>query len=231
MDKIDLISYWRKFFSDLLVGTFKTFFFYGLMGGLAGGIAFIVIKAFYISISEWSAWVQWVCLMFALMWYGFWGIFHGFVAGILKVLGKKLGEMVHGLQDLMDFLVGGVLAGFPKVNKTFSKGELDQKFDELGQKFMKDLKLKGGLINWIKRILFLTILKVLKFMFLDDIKLELDKKNKSELTRADIESAVRRVGVEFFVSTIHEKFLIFHILNIALALITFFLPFLPFWLL
>ncbi len=229
MDRTDLISYWRKFFSDLLIGTLKTFIFYGFLGGIVGGLTFIALKTFYISVTEWSGWIQSICLIIALTWYGTWGIFHGFASGVLKVLGKKLGEMVHGLQDLMDFLVGGILTSFPKVNKTFSKSELDQKFEELGQKFMKDLRLKGGPINWIKRILFQIILKVLKFMFLDDIKLELDKKNKSQLTRADIESAVRRVGIEFFVSTIHEKFLIFHILNVVFALITFSLPFLPFW--
>jgi len=79
------------------------------------------------------------------------------------------------------------------------------------------------------RLIFRVILKILRFLFLDDVVVELNKKPSDQLSRADIESAVRRVGVEFVVSTITDNILLLHILNGFLLALTFGLPFFLFW--
>ena len=79
-------------------------------------------------------------------------------------------------------------------------------------------------------IIFGIILKVLKFIFLDDVVEELQKKKSDQLGKADIESAVRRVGVEFAVSAIKDNLIILHVLNIILLTLTFSVPFAIFWL-
>jgi hypothetical protein len=229
MNKSQLIQYWQKFFADLLVGTFKNLFLFILLGIGAGFLATYSLNSFFITPTEWSGWLQWLVLLVALGWLEFMGVLHGLIACVLKILDKKLREMVTGLHDLLDLLVGGVLASYPKINKNIPRKELEQKFDQLGQKFLEELKLRGGPIAWIKSVTFRIILKVLKFLFLNDIMDELNKKNKEELTRADIESAVRRVGVEFLLSSIHDNVFLLHCANGILLLLTFGLPFFLFW--
>ncbi len=77
--------------------------------------------------------------------------------------------------------------------------------------------------------MFRVILKILKFLFLDDIVEEIRKKPGDEVTQADVESAVRRVGVEFMLSAIHDNILLLHIVNVVLLMLTFALPFSFFW--
>ena len=99
-------------------------------------------------------------------------------------MGKKLKEMVSGLHDLLDILVSGVLSNYPRFNKNIPKEELAAKFDQLGKKFLEDLKLKGGVINLLKGLVFRVILKALKFLFLDDVVEELNQKPNAELARS-----------------------------------------------
>jgi hypothetical protein len=228
-DKIQVLDYWRKFFADLLIGTFVNLFLFGVIGFIVGMVSTYGLKEIYIWESDWSGWLQWLALISALLWYGLWGPIHGVIASIIQTASGKFRQMVGGLHDLMDILVSGVLSNYPDVNKSIPREELARKFDEIGKKFLDDLKLKGGPINWMKGLFFRVILKILKFIFLDDVMEELNKKNKDHLDRADIESAVRRVGVEFVISTLTDQMFILQCLNVLALTLTFGLPFFLFW--
>jgi hypothetical protein len=76
-----------------------------------------------------------------------------------------------------------------------------------------------------------VILKVLKFFFLDEVVEELQKKDTGEITSADIEHAVRRVGTEVMISPITDNLFLIHIVNIVIGLFFFGLPFSLLWLL
>lgn len=224
-----VLSYWQKFFADLLIGTFVNLFLFGTVGFVVGMIGLYFLKEVYIWETDWSGWLQWLVLITALLWYGLWGPIHGVIASIIETARGKFRKMVGGLHDLMDILVSGVLSNYPRVNKSIPKEELARKFDEIGKNFLDDLKLKGGLTNWIKGMFFRVVLKILKFIFLDNIMEELNKKGKDHLDRADIESAIRRVGVEFAISTLTDQMLILQGLNVLTLSFTFGLPFFLFW--
>ena len=229
MDKKQVINYWQDFFADLFVGTFKNLFLLTFAGFSLGVLTTYLLKEISVQPEEWQAWLEVTVLLAALAWYGAFGVLHGVAASLFRTIGKKLKEMVSGLHDLLDILVSGVLSNYPKFNKNIPKEELAAKFDQLGKKFLEDLKIKGGVINLLKGLVFRVILKALKFLFLDDIVEELNKKPNDQLSRADIESAVRRVGVEFVISTITDNILLLHILNGFLLALTFGLPFFLFW--
>ncbi len=228
-DKNKVLVYWQKFFADLLIGTFVNLFLLGTAGFVAGMIGTYSLKEVYIWQADWSGWLQWLVLITALLWYGLWGTLHGALASIVHTARGKLKQMVDGLHDLLDILVSGVMSHYPDINKSIPREELARKFDEVGKKFLEELKLKSGPINWMKGLFFRVILRVLKFLFLDDVMEELNKKGKEHLDRADIESAVRRVGVEFVISTLTDQMLILQGLNILLLALTFGLPFFLFW--
>jgi hypothetical protein len=228
-DKNQVLSYWQKFFAELLIGTFVNLFLFGVIGFVVGMIGLYSLKEIYIWEADWSGWLQWLVLITALLWYGLWGPIHGILASIIETTRGKFRQMVVGLHDLMDILVSGVLSNYPNVNKSIPREELARKFDAVGKNFLDDLKLKGGPINWMKGLFFRVLLKILKFIFLDDVMEELNKKGKDHLDRADIESAVRRVGVEFVISTLTDQMLILQGLNVLLLALTFGLPFFLFW--
>lgn len=229
MDKKHIIIYWQDFFADLLVGTFKNLFLFAFAGFFLGVLTTYLLKEISVQPEGWQTWLEVSVLLTALAWYGTFGIVHGLTASLLRTVGKKLSEMVGGLHDLLDILVRGVLANYPKFNKHVPKKELADKFDQLGAKFLEDLKLKSGFFNLIKSLTFRVVLKALKFLFLDDVVVELNKKPSDQLSRADIESAVRRVGVEFVISTITDNILILQALNGFLLALTFGLPFFLLW--
>jgi hypothetical protein len=228
-DKNQVLSYWQKFFAELLIGTFVNLFLFGVIGFVVGMIGLYALKEIYIWEADWSGWLQWGVLIISFLWYGLWGPVHGVIASIVETARGKFRQMVGGLHDLMDILVSGVLSHYPNVNKSIPRDELAQKFDEVGKKFLDELKLKGGPINWMKGLFFRVVLKILKFIFLNDVMEELNKKGKDHLDRADIESAVRRVGVEFVISTLTDQMLILQGLNILALVVTFGLPFFLFW--
>jgi len=228
-DKNQVLKYWQKFFAELLIGTFVNLLLFGVVGFVIGMIGIYALKEIYIWETDWSGWLQWGVLIISLLWYGLWGPIHGVLASIIETARGKFRQMVGGLHDLMDILVSGVLSNYPNVNKNIPRDELARKFDEVGKKFLDNLKLKGGPINWMKGLFFRVVLKILKFIFLDDVMEELNKKGKDHLDRADIESAVRRVGVEFVISTLTDQMLILQGLNILALIFTFGLPFFLFW--
>ncbi len=229
MNHQELIVYWQRFFSDLLLGTFKSIFVFGLAGLSLGMSTLWVFDKFYIDPAEWNVALEWLIIILAFVWYTLLGTVHGLAGSLLSIAGKKLKEAVNGMHDLLDVLVKAVFSNFAKLSKTTPKEELAQKFDQAGQQFLKELKLKGGLFSFIKGLVFRVILKILKFLFLDDIVEEIRKKPGDEVTQADVESAVRRVGVEFMLSAIHDNILLLHIVNVVLLMLTFALPFSFFW--
>ncbi len=228
-DKTQVLEYWRKFFAELLIGTFVNLLLLGVIGFVAGMVGTYGLKEIYIWDTDWSGWLQWLVLITALLWYGLWGPIHGVIASIIQTASGKFRQMVGGLHDLMDILVSGVMSNYPNVNKSIPREELARRFDEIGKKFMDDLKLKGGPGNWMKGLFFRVVLKILKFIFLNDVMEELNKKKKDHLDRADIESAVRRVGVEFVISTLTDQMFILQCLNVLALTFTFGLPFFLFW--
>ena len=72
-------------------------------------------------------------------------------------------------------------------------------------------------------MIFGTILKIIKFFFLDNVVEELSKK-EGDITSSDIEHAVRRVGVEMITEPIIEKFLYLQIINFILFTLSFAVP-------
>ena len=229
MEKPAVIAYWRKFFIDLLVGTFISLILFGLAGFTLGMTSAAMLGLVYILPLDWSVFLEWFIIILATFWLGALGIIHGLASSIIRVVSKKLSEMVIGLHDLLDILVSEVMFSYIGSNEKIPKKELAAKFDNVGKKFLEDLKLKKGFFSFMSRIIFGVILKVLKFIFLDDVVEELNKKKSDHLGKSDIESAVRRVGVEFVVSSIKDNLIILHVLNFILMLITFCVPFLFFW--
>ena len=229
MEKPAVLAYWRKFFIDLLVGTFISLILFGGAGFTLGMTSTAILSLVYITPLEWSGWISWLVIILAGVWLGALGLIHGLASSIIFVVGKKLSEMVLGLHDLLDILVSEVMFSYIGSNEKIPKKELAAKFDNVGKKFMEDLNLKKGFFRFMSRIIFGVILKVLKFIFLDDVVEELNKKKSDQLGKADIESAVRRVGVEFVVSSIKDNLMILHVLNFILLMITFCVPFLTFW--
>jgi len=227
-ERAGVLAYWKTFFTDLFLGTFLYLFLFTAAGTLLGLGSALTLDNVYLDSSGWNGWVQWLVLLLALIWFPALGVLHGLVSCTVFIAGKKLAEMLVGLHDLLDLLSKGVLASLPHLDKRTPRKQFEEKFETLGHQFLNDLKLKGGPVNWVKRLVFLGILKALKFFFLDDVLEEIRKKETEEVSRADIESAVRRVGVEMLLP-ITEYLLVLHGLNgVALAL-TFGLPFFLFW--
>jgi len=47
-DKNQVLSYWQKFFADLLIGTFVNLFLFGVIGFVVGMIGLYSLKEIYI---------------------------------------------------------------------------------------------------------------------------------------------------------------------------------------
>ncbi|MEE9258044.1 MAG: hypothetical protein V3U37_00760 [Nitrospinaceae bacterium] len=225
MDKQKLIDYWKLFFTDLFVGTFKNLFLFGLSGFLLGTGTLMAFKTMALEEMGWDAWAEISVLTLSVFWYCGLGVFLALLACVIFTTGKKLAEMVGGIQDLLDLLTRGVVEKFPKFHKNIPRDQLSETFDNIGKDFLEKLKLKRGLISFVSGILFAMILKAMKFFFLDDVVEELSKKESGHITTADIEHAVRRVGVEMVLNPIQDNFLLLQILNYFLIISMFALPF------
>jgi hypothetical protein len=70
----------------------------------------------------------------------------------------------------------------------------------------------------------------MRFFFLDEVVEELHKKDSEEITSADIEHAVRRVGTEVMIAPITDNLFLLQIVNIFIGLCLFALPFSLLWL-
>ena len=223
MSKEEIINYWRRFFTDLLVGTFKKLLLFGLTGFALGLIGLFIMDHFVMEKLEWSTWVISTVLVFLFGWYTGFGILYGLIACIIQISSKKITEALAGLHDLLDLLTHGVVEKIPRFNKNIPRSQLEDTFDGIGKNFLEQLRLKRGVTAFLSRMIFGTILKIIKFFFLDNVVEELSKK-EGDITSSDIEHAVRRVGVEMITEPIIEKFLYLQILNFILFALSFGVP-------
>ena len=223
MSKEEIINYWRRFFTDLLVGTFKKLLLFGLTGFVLGLISLFIMDHFVMEELEWSTWIVSTVLVLSFGWYTGFGVLYGLIACIIQTTSKKITEALVGLHDLLDLLTHGVVEKIPRFNKNIPRDQLEDTFDGIGKNFLEQLKLKRGVTAFLSRILFGTILKVIKFFFLDNVVEELSKK-EGDITSSDIEHAVRRVGVEIVIAPILEKFIFLQILNFILFTLSFAVP-------
>ena len=231
MNKQQVLDFWIGFFKDLLVGTFKNLFLFGIVGFSLGALAIFVFNLNVLDAIEWSTWLEGTILILVGGGYLGLGMFHGWIACSLHLLGKKLQEALSGLQELLDWLTREVIGRFPNFQKNIPKHELAEKYDQIGDELRQKLKQRGGITGFSSGLLFVVILKALRFFFLDDVMEELHKRDKEEITSADIEHAVRRVGTEVMIAPITDSIFLFQIVNILIGLLLFALPFSLLWLL
>jgi hypothetical protein len=230
MNRQQVLDFWIIFFKDLLVGTFKKLFLFGIAGFLSGALATYVFNLEVLGTTEWSIWLEGAILILAGTGYLGFGLLHGWISCSLHLLSKKLREALSGLQELLDWLTREVIGRFPKFQKNIPKHELAQKYDQIGNELRQKLKQRGGITGFTSSVLFGVILKVLRFFFLDEVVEELHKKDKEEITSADIEHAVRRVGTEVMIAPITDNLFLLQIVNIIIGLSLFALPFSLLWL-
>ena len=230
MNKQQVLDFWIIFFKDLLVGTFKKLFLFGISGVLSGALATYVFNLEVLGTTEWNVWLEGAILVLAGTGYLAFGLLHGWISCSLHLLSKKLREALSGLQELLDWLTREVIGRFPKFQKNIPKHELAQKYDQIGNDLRQRLKQRGGITGFTSSIMFGVILKVLRFFFLDEVMEELHKKDKEEITSADIEHAVRRVGTEVMIAPITDNLFLLQIVNIIIGLCFFALPFSLLWL-
>ena len=223
MNKEEIINYWRKFFTDLLVGTFIKLLLFGSIGFVLGLTGLFIMDHFVMEELEWSTWIVSTVLVLSFGWYTGFGVLYGLIACIIQTTSKKITEALVGLHDLLDLLTHGVVEKIPRFNKNIPRDQLEDTFDGIGKNFLEQLKLKRGVTAFLSRILFATILKVIKFFFLDNVVEELSKK-EGAITSSDIEHAVRRVGVEMVTEPILEKFIYLQIFNFILFTLSFVVP-------
>jgi len=223
MKKEEIIKYWSKFFADLLVGTFIKLLLFGSIGFVLGLTGLFIMDHFVMEELEWSTWIVSTVLVLSFGWYTGFGVLYGLIACIIQTTSKKITEALVGLHDLLDLLTHGVVEKIPRFNKNIPRDQLEDTFDGIGKNFLEQLKLKRGVTAFLSRILFGTILKVIKFFFLDNVVEELSKK-EGAITSSDIEHAVRRVGVEIVIAPILEKFIYLQILNFILFILSFAVP-------
>ncbi len=231
MNKQQVLDFWIGFFKDLLVGTFKNLFLFGIVGFSLGALAIFVFNLNVLDAIEWSTWLEGTILILVGGGYLGLGMFHGWIACSLHLLGKKMREALSGLQELLDWLTREVIGRFPRFQKNIPKHELAQKYDQIGNELRQKLKQRGGIAGFSSGLLFAVILKALRFFFLDNVVEELHKNDKEEITSADIEHAVRRVGTEVMIAPITDSIFLFQIVNILIGLLLFALPFSLLWLL
>jgi len=229
MEKPQIFQYWRKFFADLFLGTFKKLFLFSLAGFAVGLMTLLAYKWIVLADLEWEAWIKTLILLSGILWYGGFGVLHAWIFAVAQVMEKKFIEAVHGLHDLLDLFTREVIARIPKFNKSTPREEMERQFDNIGKDFQKKLRLKG-ITGWISSIIFWIILKALKILFLDSVAEELLKNPSNQITSSDIEHAVRRVGVEIILAPITDTLVLLQIGNAILMLLTFSIPFAIFWL-
>jgi len=229
MEKPQIFQYWRKFFADLFLGTFKKLFLFSLAGFAVGLMTLLAHKWIVLADLEWEDWIKTLILLSGILWYGGFGVLHAWIFAVAQVMEKKFIEAVHGLHDLLDLFTREVIARIPKFNKSTPREEMERQFDNIGKDFQNKLRLKG-ITGWISSIIFWIILKALKILFLDSVAEELLKNPSNQITSSDIEHAVRRVGVEIILAPITDTLVLLQIGNAILMLLTFSIPFAIFWL-
>ena len=154
MKKEEIINYWRKFFADLLVGTFKKLLLFGFIGFVLGLTGLFIMDHFVMEELEWSTWIVSTVLVLSFGWYTGFGVLYGLIACFIQTTSKKITEALAGLHDLLDLLTHGVVEKIPRFNKNIPRNQLEDTFDGIGKNFLEQLKLKRGVTAFLSRILF-----------------------------------------------------------------------------
>jgi hypothetical protein len=231
VDRPQLVAFWKVFFADLFLGTFKRLVLFGVLGAALGAGVLAMFKVNALDPRDLASWADAGVLALVLFWFTGFGFLGGLVAAVLTTGSRKLRQATGGINDLLDLLSHQVLSRFPKVCRDIPRRKLEKEFDQLGQEFQNQLKLKKSLKGAFAALLFGWVIKTLKFFFLDDVMGELRGKPAESVSSSDIESAVRRVGVEKLMEPVTDFFLLFQTLNCALMTLLFAIPFGLFWLL
>ena len=80
MNKQQVLDFWIGFFKDLLIGTFKNLFLFGLSGLSLGLLATYLFNLQVLDTTEWSGWLELIILMVVGISYLGLGVFHGWIA-------------------------------------------------------------------------------------------------------------------------------------------------------
>lgn len=228
MEKPQILQFWRQFFTDLFLGTFKKMFLFSLAGLIAGTLTLLAFKWTLLADLDWDAWVKTLVLLFGFLWFGGFGVLHAWIFAVAQIMERKFIEAVLGLHDLLDLFTREVIARMPKINKSTPREEMANQFDNIGNDFQNKLRLKG-VTGWVSSIIFWIILKAFKILFLDSVVEELFKNSRDQVTSSDIEHAVRRVGTEIILAPITDTLVLLQILTGILMLLLFSIPFAIFW--
>ena len=102
MNKQQVLDFWIIFFKDLLVGTFKKIFLFGILGFLSGALGTYVFNFQVIDTAEWNVWLEVIILIIAGAGYLAFGLLHGWVSCSLHLLSKKMREALSGLQEFLN---------------------------------------------------------------------------------------------------------------------------------
>ena len=231
MEKSQILDYWLDFFRNLFLGTLKNLFLFGFIGLGLGISTIIIFDSQVLDVADWSNWVKTLTLFMVSIWYLGFGVLHGWIACVLKVMIQKIREALEGLQQLLDWITREVIDRTPKFQKNIPHSELEIKYDQVGRELLGTLKQKGGITGFFSGVLFSVILKAIKFFFLDQVVEELQKKDTGEITSVEIEHAVRRVGTGVMISPITDNLFLIHAVNMVLGIILFGIPFGLLWLL
>ena len=229
MEKPQVFQYWRKFFTDLFLGSFKKLFLFSLAGLIAGVMTLLILKGVVLADLDWEDWKKTLVLLSVFFWFSGFGILHAWIFAVAQIMEKKFIEAVLGLHDLLDLFTREVIARIPKFNKSTPREEMERQFDNIGIDFQNKLRLKG-ITGWVSSIIFWIILKALKILFLDSVAEELLKNPSDKITSRDSENAVRRVGGEIMVETRNDTLVLLQIANGGGMLLTGSTPVVRLWL-
>lgn len=230
MDRPQLIAFWKNFFSDLFLGTVRRLFVSGFLGAAAGLGALALFNTQALATKDLSPLLEWGILLPSLFWFAGLGLLGSLIAAALHIGSRKLQQARDGLNDLLDLLSHQVLGRFPKVSRDIPRDKLEMEFERLGREFKSQLKLKKSLKGALAAFLFGWVIRSLKFFFLDDVMGEIRGKGSETVSSSDIESAVRRVGVDRLMEPVTDSFLFLKILNYVLMIVLFAIPFGLVWL-
>ena len=225
MDRQALIAYWKKFFADLFVGSIIRLIFFSGVGFLVGIISSLFFKSTSLAPLDMSGWFEWILFGIAVVWNVCFGIFHGALGATIRIIHQKFTEATEGLQGLLDILSREVISNLKSLNKTYTKEEAAKIFSQMGNKFLNNLELKGGIKGTLGHLIFGVIIKVLRFLFLNEISERILAKEGKEATTSDIESAIRHVGVNKMLEPISDNLTLVQIANFVLYCLSFGFPF------
>ena len=77
MDQPSVIKFWRDFFSDLFLGTFKKLFIFSLAGFAFGMALLTVFNWWALGDNDWNRWLNFFVVTLAFFWFGVLGTVHG----------------------------------------------------------------------------------------------------------------------------------------------------------